>query len=270
MANIGTLIDDIYEIMEGGVDVTPFHHEEPEHNKGADYVRLSSVGQPCQRKLWYEINQPENKEPQQPHTKVQFMIGHVIEHVILDLAKQAGHEVLAEQEEVEVNGIRGHLDAVIDGTVVDVKSASPYSFGRFEAGLTPAVDKFGYLTQLGSYLGAMRDDPRVTEKNKAAFLVIQKVTGKLHLDVHEFTDEQLEEVGQLIDERKEIVEQDHVPDRAFTDVPIGKSGNRGLDTNCSYCHFKHTCWPGIRTFLYASGPVFLTRVERPPNVPEAE
>lgn len=273
MANYETLVDDIYgALAEGQIDIELFHHEEPEHNKEGEYIRLSSVGQPCARKFWYGLNRYEAAEPLRPQANLMFMIGHVIEHVVLDVARKAGHDVEYEQKEVEVNGVLGHLDAVIDGLVVDVKSASPYSFSRFQSanGLEEREDKFGYLSQLASYLSAVRDDSCVLYPNRAAFLAINKVTGELALDVKEFSDEDLQRNLDLIEQRKEIAVKTAVPARGFEDKPIGKSGNRGLDTNCSYCQFKHECWPGLRTFLYSNGPSFLTEVVKTPNVPEAE
>ena len=57
-------------------------------------------------------------------------------------------------------------------------------------------------------------------------------------------------------------------DRHYKDQEFDKSGNRKLCMNCSYCSFKKTCWPNLRTFIYSHGPVFLTHVERPPKVEE--
>ena len=51
---------------------------------------------------------------------------------------------------------------------------------------------------------------------------------------------------------------------SFEDEEDGKSGNRKLGMNCSYCAFKHTCWPGVQTIPYAQGPRYLTKIVRPP------
>jgi hypothetical protein len=37
---------------------------------------------------------------------------------------------------------------------------------------------------------------------------------------------------------------------------------------CSYCEYKKTCWPEMRTFLYSYGPEFLIKVKNKPKVKE--
>ena len=71
-----------------------------------------------------------------------------------------------------------------------------------------------------------------------------------------------------VDKTKKIVTSTTKPERGFSDVPDGKSGNLKLGVGCSYCAYKHHCWPDLRTFIYSTGPRFLTRVTRLPNVPE--
>jgi hypothetical protein len=279
---IDTLVNDIYRVLEEGttnVNYEEYGREhakillsrlEPNTGERSPTLRLSSIGSPCPRKLWYGIHTPTEREPLIPHTRLKFLYGDLIETLVLELAKEAGHLVQGEQDEILVNGVLGHRDCVIDGMLVDVKSASPYSFVKFEGGLRSEDDSFGYLTQLGSYLLGSQDDPLVVEKNKAGFLVINKVTGKLCLDVHEFTEEDFVRISDTINERKLTCVLSHpTPARAFEAIPEGKSGNEKLGVNCSYCDYKAKCWPELRTFMYAGNrPVFLTKVEREPNVPE--
>jgi hypothetical protein len=281
---IDTLVEDIYELLDKGItrEDTNGHWEYGNEQRNLlvsrldsntisrePKLRLSSIGTPCARKLWYGLHHPDEREPFLPGTKLKFLYGDVIEELVLQLARTAGHLVEGEQDQIEVNGVKGHRDCVIDGVLVDVKSASPYSFTKFQGGLQREDDSFGYLTQLGSYLLGGRDDPLVKEKNKAAFLVLNKVTGKLHLDMHEFTEEDFDKIRTTISERKEVLSRDEqAPEKGFDSVPEGKSGNKRLSVNCSYCDFKKHCWPELRTFLYGRGPVFLTHVEREPNVTE--
>ena len=282
MKMIENLIEDIYKLLDEGVtgeDYQTYGRESTEILQqrldptiikgGSPKLRLSSIGTPCARKLWYGLRTPDKREPLLAHTRLKFLYGDLIETLVLELARKAGHLVEGEQDEILVNGVKGHRDAVIDGVVVDVKSASPYSFARFKAGLRSEDDSFGYLTQLGSYLLGSRDDPLVKEKNKGAFLVMNKVTGELCLDVHEFTEEDFDNINRDIEERKGVLLQSSdAPTRAFGPIPEGKSGNLKLAVNCSYCDYKGKCWPEMRTFLYSNGPRFLTHVERVPDVPE--
>ena len=59
------------------------------------------------------------------------MYGDIIETLVLWLARQAGHEVKWEQKEVSIDGVTGHIDAVIDGVLADLKSCSPFSYKKF-------------------------------------------------------------------------------------------------------------------------------------------
>ena len=231
-------------------------------------LRFSNIGVPCERDLWYRINKPNSGEKFEAATLFKFALGHLLELLVISLAKESGHTVTGEGNSFEVRGIKGHRDCVIDGMTVDVKTASSFSFAKFKKGLTPENDAFGYLKQLRGYVHAAKDDPLVTYKRKGAFLVIDKQHGHMHLDIHEFAQHELDDVPYDIERKKAIVDDKLLPRRGFSDKEDGKSGNRMLDTNCSYCAFKHECWPRLRTFMYSGRPRFLTNVAKVPNVPE--
>ena len=88
-------------------------------------LRFSSLGRP-DRQIWYMANSQGGPQELNAKTYFKFLYGDIIELLVLFLAKEAGHKVEREQEEIEVDGVLGHIDAIIDGVVVDVKSASPY------------------------------------------------------------------------------------------------------------------------------------------------
>lgn len=220
---------------------------------------MSNIGTKCRRKLWYRINKPEQGEKLLPHQKIKFLLGHIIEELALFLSRIAGHKVEREQERVQYQGVSGKIDAVIDDIVVDVKSASSRSFINFESGLKKDDDKFGYLDQLGLYRKVVTPNNR-----KAAFLAIEKQLGKMHLDVQEYGEEV--DYDQTIADIKEAIALPVPPPRYYTDVPDGKSGNRKLGTECSYCDFKHLCWDNLKQYNYSSGPRYFTKVIREPRV----
>lgn len=277
MKSINTLVEDIYGVLESGFKVNPETTKDfadklsvrianrVEEERTGPRLRLSTMSHPCDRKIWYEQNQPDQAEPLPPEAKLKFLYGDILEETLLFLAKAAGHDVQDEQKEVDLYGVKGHIDAIIDGSLVDVKSASTMSFGKFATGLTSRDDGFGYLGQGDSYLSASQSNPNLKDKGRFSFLAVDKQLGKLVLDTHEASG---------IDWRARVfaiqrtVEDPRPPPRAFSSVREGASGNQKLDTVCSYCPFKSVCWPGLRTFLYARGPVFLTRTERVPDVPE--
>lgn len=280
---IKTLIKDINSVIDGkgGWDeVVNEHFKEtigdtlmsrlnPEERKEGT-LRMSSIGQPCERKLWYQTNKPKEGETLRSEIKFKFLYGDILEDLILSLAVAAGHKVEGHQDTMDIMGIKGHRDAVIDGVTVDVKSASTYSFKKFRDHQLETDDPFGYLTQLSSYVYAAKSDPLVKDKNGGAFLAVDKQHGHICLDYYDFKKTgHLKNVEKLYADRiKSANDKTQVPDRSFSPIPEGKSGNLKLGTNCSYCDYKWTCHPDLRAFLYSRGPVFLTKVVREPNVTE--
>jgi hypothetical protein len=240
----------------------------PQEPRG--YLSMSGLGTPCDRKLWYKINQTELAQPLRANTLLKFMYGDVIEELALCIAQQAGHSVVGQQDRMEAHGIKGSRDCVINGMTVDVKSASPYSFKKFKEGNLREQDPFGYISQLSSYVYSAKDDPLVTNKTHGAFLVINKVNGHICLDMYDFTEE-LKTKEEEITRIKEMVNQKVPPERSFEDEPQSKtSPNMKLKMECSYCEFKRACWPGLKLYPYSHGPVYLTKVVKPPLVEESE
>lgn len=280
MKQLETICEDIHQVIlgNGGWDktITEYYTKnlgdtaeqrfsKPQAPRG--YLSLSAVGTPCRRKLWYKVNTPEQGEPLSPEALGTFFYGDMLETLVLSLAKAAGHDVQGEQQRLDVHGVKGHRDAVIDGVTVDVKSASKYSFQKFKDGSLRKDDPFGYISQLSSYVYAGKDDPLVIDKKRGAFLVIQKDRFKLCLDQYDFTEE-LERKEQEILATKEMVAGE-LPLERLPPVPQSKtSKNTKLDTACSYCEFRKVCYPEARTFLYSTGPIHLVDVETVPNVTE--
>jgi hypothetical protein len=128
-------------------------------------------------------------------------------------------------------------------------------------------DPFGYLEQLDAYLLGSVGDDLVTVKDRAYLLAIDKQLGHMCLYEHQL---RAQHIRSRISAYKDIVSLDTPPVCECGTVPDGKSGNIRLDTKASYNIYKHTCFPNLRTFLYASGPVYLTKVVRKPDVPEVD
>lgn len=237
---------------------------------------MSEIGKPCTRAVWYSYHRPSWGEKLHPHTLVKFLFGNMIEAFTLLLAKLAGHEVESENESVtfEYRGweFRGRLDAVVDGALLDVKSAGSRSISKFSEGLNDNNDAFGYRMQLEGY-----DYAKQYINEETGFLVVNKETGALVWSPYtgsEQHDSKLA-VEAKLDVLIDALEHTEAPPaRTFDAVPEGKSGNMKLATNCSYCDYKNACWAdanqghGLRTFIYAKGPVFLTEVVKTPDVYE--
>ena len=276
---IDTLVQDIQEvILKGGGwekvqesfkeeigEVLAKRMSAPEEREPT--LRMSNIGNPCVRRLWYYVNKKGALIPEDPSLKMKFLYGDILEAILINLAIAAGHKVEGRQDECFVEGIKGHRDCIIDGVLIDVKSASSFSFQKFKKGTLRSDDPFGYIRQLGGYLKAAQDDPLVVEKKKAGFLVIDKTLGHITLDMHDLSPE-VKDMEAYVGLRKLAVNGPSIPPRGFDDEPFQKSGNRKLPTPCSYCPYFKDCWPSARTFIYSNGPVHLTKVVEKPKVPE--
>ena len=275
---IDTLIEDIYKLFtedhepsevlaeEFGKNVAQLALRRLKESRDREFtLRMSNLGKGA-RQLWYE-KQGMIKENLPGHAYVKFMYGDLIEQLVLYLAKEAGHKVEQEQAEITVDGIVGHMDAIIDDVVVDVKSASKFAFKKFEDGTLADNDAFGYMEQLAGYSEG-------ADKRDGAFVAVNKELGTLALLKVPRKELEAYAIPERIEYMKEAVASDEPPERCYTDVPNGESGNRALDINCSYCPFKFECWKdsndgiGLRTFLYSKGPVHFTNVVREPKVLE--
>jgi len=269
---IETLIEDIYaELQKPDSD---YHHymearakdsvviqdEVPTRERSG--LRFSKLGETCLTKLWLEINEPDSSSGFDGQTILKFQYGHLIEDYLLWLAEKAGHSVTHRQAEVSVLGVKGHIDAIIDGHLVDVKTASGYGFTKFESG-SLGDDPFGYAIQLSSYYQALRDSVPISPI--CYFLVVNKENGSICLMKFLPHDILLEKYIDGL--QKELARMDN-PKPQIKPVEDGKSGNMKLDTKCRYCNFKFRCYPETRVFDYSGSPRFLTTVSRIPNVPE--
>lgn len=279
MPEIQTLIPDIYKMLSSTDDAwftediaKECAHETSIRLQGqfagrnkAPTLRLSQMGPKCPKALWASIHAPDEAERLPPYARIKFAYGHQIEALILGLAKAAGHDVKGEQDELILDGIHGHRDCVIDGCVVDIKSASSRSYLKFKDGSIKNNDPFGYLEQLDGYLLASQSDPLVSVRDRGYLLAVDKQLGHVCLYEHHLREVH---IRNRIATYKEIVSRDRAPDCTCDTVPDGKSGNIRLGTTASYSPYKHFCFPHLRTFLYASGPVYLSKVERKPDVIE--
>ena len=233
-------------------------------------LRMSNIGKK-DRQLWYSYNGYKGEELM-PHTRIKFLYGHLIEEMVLALTKLAGHDVTDEQKQAEVDGIKGSMDCKIDGVLTDVKSASPYGFKKFKDGSLINDDPFGYVDQIKGYAHS----EGVTD---VGWLVMDKTNGHLTYLKYDMADESQWYWSKLnffsIEERikniKKVVKSETPPERCYEPVADGKSGNMKLAVGCSYCAYKHECWgKDLRTFIYSTGPRYLTEVKFVPSVLEVD
>ena len=222
-------------------------------------LRMSNVGRP-NRQLWYDIKSNKNQEDFSPAVIFRFLYGHVVEELLLFFVDLAGHKVEHQQAEVNVLGLKGHVDCLIDDVVIDIKSASDFSFRKFKDGKLSQDDPFGYLAQLAAYEHGFG-------KSGGGFLVANKSSGEICL----YIPDELEVPNietRLETVRAELKEDVPPRERCYPIIAKGKSGNMGLHNSCKWCRHKFQCNPGLRVFKYSNTLEYLTEVEVLPGVDE--
>ena len=281
--NINTLVKDIYNLFDDGSLTKKQLEKLPEHlNKFAlevcsqitlslcedrkedNKLRLSAIGKP-NRQLWYRSNLKQKQNPLPASTKIKFLYGHILEELLLLLTRIADHSVEETQKELNIEGVKGHQDAVIDGVLVDCKSASGKSFEKFKHNRLYEDDPFGYISQISAYAQA-------NDVDEAAFLAIDKSTGEICLTpIHSL---EMINAKERVAYLKKMVSDNSIPDRCYSDIPDGKSGNYKLPIGCVYCDYKRECWAdandgqGLRVFNYLKNKRYLTKVAKLPEVEE--
>lgn len=275
MKSIKTLIKDVYDVVKqeewfdedrlqgycGELGRAVYSGLRPRDQVSA--LRLSQMGEKCPRSLWASVHQPSIQTPFRPQTRIVFHYGHVIEQLALALAKAAGHTVEGEQDELELLGIKGHRDCVIDGCIVDVKSVTSRGMETFKAGkVEEDIFLRAYLDQLDGYTVASYDDPLVTNKEFAYIWAIDKQLGHMYLHEHRVRPDS---IRQRITEYKTIVASETPPACTCQTVQERVTGNIKLDTKASYNPYKYFCFPDLRTFIVKGKPVDYTRLFTKPD-----
>ena len=162
------------------------------------------------------------------------MMGDIVEAVFKGILKQAGVEY-KNGEKVTLkldNGksIDGTPDLITNDAVDDIKSASPWSYeNKFKDYNTLAEhDSFGYVSQLAGYSVATKTKP-------GGWWVINKANGNF-----------------------KYVAASNIDTDTCRKKP---SGNRKLGIECSFCNYKHACWPNLQ-----ERPSLVSKAEVPPMV----
>lgn len=193
------------------------------------YIGASSIGNPCERSIWYRYNNHE-AEPRTSKQLRTFAIGKRLEGIVLDCLEQAGLSIARvwfDLKDKEINKFQGHVDAVWvteEGdpkAIIEVKTARDSSFNIFvKRGL-----KYWYpiyYAQIQAYMG-------MADIHEGYVIALNKDTSEIH------------------DERVvfDSLYYEFLKDKAFriiaaTDAPP-KINNSPMYFVCRGCSFKGVC-----------------------------
>ena len=191
------------------------------------YLGMSSIGDPCERKLWLDLN----GQPREPFSGQLCRIlqnGHDREKRIIEELKIPGHEVDGTQMEFsEFELFKGHCDGIISGLtkttgphVLEIKTANAASFKKMKTcGIKTASPK--YWAQIQCYMG-------YAGLKRGQFIVENKNNQELYPETVEFEEETF---NALRAKAERIIKAQEAPARIF------QPGS----AECDRCNFSSNC-----------------------------
>jgi hypothetical protein len=257
MKKIDTVINDVYDVMKSKdytghlksiamqcgreVEEAIINAFEPYEQK--TNLRMSSIGR-CERAQWYAVKgyTPEEIEGS---VYLTFLQGHILEAMLIALIKLAGHTVEDQQKKHTVEGVNGSQDCTIDGELVDIKTASAWSWDNKFAEDGIKDDAFGYIKQLSGY-------GKPDNREEGYFLAFNKNKSTLKL-----CRQQLEQdIDTYIVDLKDKMESDTPPMRLADATKFSKAeGKEKLCMNCAFCGFKEDCYGSLIAKPIPSGKI---------------
>ena len=215
-----------------------------------DYLGISEIGEPCERRLWAKVNDlPRSASSEfSPRLRMIFSLGDCIEEEVIRLLAMAGYEVhytdpdTGEQfEATDFDGrLKGHLDGKIwinrevrDPSVLEIKSANEKSFEEFiELGYERWNPK--YWGQIHGLMGWFGIDT-------ALAVVYSKNTSRIHSEFIRFDHSYFELlVGRAI--RVLSCDAPEIPAEATS----------ASCTFCKWCPYNEWCWGPLPKVNFAA------------------
>lgn len=194
-----------------------------------NYLGCSSIGEECDRKVWYSFHEPMKIEDPRVHRI--FDLGHLLESYCISMLKHAGYEVFHDDGSGQYGftdeEVAGHIDAVlmIDDTpyLLEIKSANDKRFAEMVKDGVAISDPV-YYTQMQTYMRYMNLD-------HALFMAINKNTSALHMEVVKY--EKIK-ADYAINRGKEIIRgEKEEAQRKYSSSAFYK---------CKFCNYRSKCW----------------------------
>ena len=224
-------------------------------------LRMSNVGRPSWQ-LWFQKNRPNEATPLPSNFVMNMLLGDIVEAIFKGLLTEAkvafedADHVALEIPEADVT-INGTYDIAIDGAVDDIKSASDWSYrNKFKSFASlKESDSFGYVGQLAGYAQA-------SGLKAGGWWVINKANGSFKYIPANGLD-MVEELYKI--KKTALAVKSDKLERCFDAVDEvfngKKTGNKILGSECSWCSYRHACWPTLKEL-----PALKSRAKEPKTV----
>lgn len=195
------------------------------------YLGASSLGNPCERAIWYGYKQFARNES--PKTLITFEIGRSLEEMLADILANTELTVMFPSmtnnflsfSHEKVPQLSGHLDGLIlhkgEHYVLEIKTANSASFAKAcKVGIRAWRPQ--YYDQIQTYMG-------LSCYTKGIFLVINKDSSELYEEVIDFDQIHYE---LLVAKATRIIQSPVEPER-LSDSP--------MFFGCRMCAYKDVC-----------------------------
>lgn len=236
-----TLSEHINDLVEKGL--------QNKKCKPRAYLGASLLGEPCSRKLQYHLTQTPKDEEFSGRTLRIFELGHSCEELGIRWLRQAGFELLTEDEQGKQFGfsqssgmIQGHVDGIITVALSELKLSVPMLWEcksmNNKSWLTTskqglAQSKPLYASQIALYQAYMEVQFKGISSNPALFMAINKDTSELYFELVPF----------------DCSLAQGLTDKAVNIIEDTRSGNTSPKVSedpecfhCRFCDFKKRCW----------------------------
>lgn len=211
------------------------------------YLGASSIGEECERKLWYRFRGLERAEFPGRILRM-FQHGHMEEARVVANLRATGLAVYhAGEKQARLSAFSGlfagHPDGVVfedefgegDGVLLEVKTANKR---RWEELQKKGVQKARPLhyAQMQAYMGMLQASDEYPSAFTALYVCVCKNDERMYAEEVEFIPQVFEDIGQRA---RRILEAEEPPERVAAS-PSDTAGNR----NCTYCDSCRVCWEG--------------------------
>ena len=199
--------------------------------------RLSQLKE-CLRQQWFEVNEPEPDDNGEPDLMKlgHYLKGRLFEDWLASLFTQA-----IRQYEVELHGIKGHIDLFIPpDTVMEVKTTTTQSLAF--------VPSYDHIAQTKAYMAALRFMGVPDPKGYLVYIPADSPAQALnHIYPIILTDDEYET---LCERAKTLIEAETEP----PPIPAHYSPNKlpcsGIVFNAPYrCPYFERCWGEVGTIV---------------------
>lgn len=182
--------------------------------KPRNYLGASLVGNPCERKIWYEYNGVPKSDQIDGKTWRIFGRGHTMETQIVRWLQKVGFEITDEEDGKQLGfkneDIAGHIDGLVTKSphsdvsapcILEIKTVGNNSFKKMESkGIEYSRPE--YYAQINLYMHFMG----YTE-NPGMFVVLNSDNMKLYVEMIDYNESVVED---LLNKARKIKETDDV------------------------------------------------------------